>query len=60
MTWQEQFKNARLATGLSQTKLATLLQIPRRSIENWEYGVNEPPVWVQSLLLEKLETIKPE
>jgi DNA-binding transcriptional regulator YiaG len=60
MTWQEQFKNARLATGMSQAKLASTLEIPRRSIENWEYGVNEPPVWVQTLLLEKLETIKPE
>lgn len=60
MTWQDKFKTARNATGLSQAKLATMLGIPRRSIENWEYGVNEPPVWVQTLLLEKLETIKPE
>ena len=58
MTWQEQFKTARLATGLSQAKLSTLLSIPRRSIENWESGINEPPQWVQSLLLEKLKTIK--
>lgn len=58
MTWQEQFKTARLAAGLSQAKLSTLLSIPRRSIENWECGVNEPPQWVQTLLLEKLETIK--
>lgn len=58
MTWQEQFKTARMATGLAQAKLATTLQIPRRSIENWEAGVNEPPVWVQKLLLEKLETLK--
>ena len=58
MTWQEQFKNARLATGLSQAKLSALLSNPRRSIENWECGVNEPPQWVQTLLLEKLETIK--
>ena len=58
MTWQERFKTARLATGLSQAKLSALLSIPRRSIENWECGVNEPPQWVQTLLLEKLETIK--
>ena len=58
MTWQEQFKTARLATGLSQAKLSALLSIPRRSIENWESGIYEPPAWVQSLLLEKLETLK--
>ena len=58
MTWQEQFKTARLATGLSQAKLSALLSIPRRSIENWEGGINEPPQWVQNLLLEKLETLK--
>lgn len=58
MTWQEKFKTARLATGLSQAKLSTVLEIPRRSIENWEGGVNEPPQWVQTLLLEKLKTLK--
>lgn len=58
MTWQSKIKTARMATGLSQIKLANLLQIPRRNIENWESGINEPPAWVQTLLLEKLETLK--
>lgn len=58
MTWQSKIKTARMATGLSQIKLANLLEIPRRSIENWECGINEPPIWVQNLLLEKLDTLK--
>lgn len=58
MTWQEQFKTARKETGLTQKALSSLLSIPRRSIENWEAGINEPPEWVQALLLEKLKTIK--
>lgn len=58
MNFSEQFKEARKATGLSQVKLAEEMLIPRRSVENWERGVNEPPEWCQRLLLAELERMK--
>lgn len=50
-------KEARKAAGLSQQKMADILEIPKRTIENWERGVNQPPRYVEKLIVEKLEAI---
>lgn len=43
-------KEMRAATGLSQVKFAEHLGIPRRTIENWESGVNACPSYVKDLI----------
>ena len=47
-------KEARQAAGLSQAKMATILEIPKRTIESWETGERKPPVYVEKLIVEKL------
>lgn len=53
-----QLKTARKAAGFNQAAMADALRIPKRNIENWESGANEPPFWAAELLLEKLNNIK--
>lgn len=53
-------KEARIEAGLTQQKLADLLGIPKRSIENWEGGKSKPPPYVERLIVEKLQTMKKE
>ena len=43
-------KDIRSLTGLSQVKFAALYQIPRRTLEDWEIGVNAPSVYLINLL----------
>ncbi len=52
--FSDQLKAARKKIGYSQATLSTALGIPRRTIENWEAGQNQPPTWAAELLLEKL------
>lgn len=47
-------KEARQAAGLSQAKMAELLEIPKRTIENWEMGKTTPPVYVERLVVNEL------
>ena len=47
-------KELRKSTGLSQKGFAEYLNIPQRSIENWESGVREPPTYVLELIEYKL------
>ena len=50
MTASERAKAIRQKTGLSQQKFGDRYGIPKRTIQNWENGVNEPPEYVLSLL----------
>ena len=43
-------KELRTATGLSQAKFAKLLDIPTRTIEDWEGGRHKPPDYVVKLI----------
>ena len=43
-------KEIRLITGLSQVKFGELYHIPRRTIEDWERGINAPPEYLVELL----------
>ena len=43
-------KEIRALTGLSQVKFGEKYGIPRRTIEDWEAGVNHPPTYVIELL----------
>lgn len=51
-------KEARQAAGLSQAKMASLFEIPKRTIESWEAGERKPPVYVEKLIIEKLMQMK--
>ena len=50
-------KSERIRIGLTQQQLADLLGIPKRTIQNWENGINKCPDYVEKLILEKLTQI---
>lgn len=50
-------KEARQAAGLSQRKMSALLEIPLRTIEDWEAGTRKPPAYIERLIVEKLISI---
>lgn len=49
-------KEARAKAGLSRAEMSRRFEIPIRTLENWESGVNAPPRWAEKLILEKLGT----
>ena len=51
-------KEARQAAGLTQKQMSELLEIPKRTIEDWDADKKHPPKWVEKLLVEKLATLK--
>lgn len=53
-------KDARLNAGLTQQAMSDLLEIPLRTIENWEGGKSKPPIYVEKLIIEKLDNIANE
>lgn len=48
-------KEARIAAGLTQKEVCARLNIPPRTLQDWEAGRRNPPVWVEALVLEKIE-----
>lgn len=46
----ERAKAIRKKTRLSQQKFGDLYGIPKRTIQNWENEVSEPPEYILSLL----------
>lgn len=47
-------KQARQQAGLTQKGMSEQLNIPRRTIEDWERGISTPPKYVEQLVIEKL------
>lgn len=43
-------KELRALTGLSAQKFGDKYKIPLRTIQNWENGVRQPPVYLVELL----------
>ena len=54
----DELKRERARLGMSQQALSYATGIPKRTIENWETGVNTPPEWVQRLVLAELKRMK--
>lgn len=50
-------KEARMCAGLTQAEMSERFEIPKRTIENWETGQRKCPVYVEKLIVEKLEEI---
>lgn len=53
-------KEARHLSGLSQIEMAKVLEIPRRTIEEWEANRRKPPIYVEKLVIRELERITTE
>lgn len=50
-------REARHAAGLSQQQMSDVMEIPKRTIEDWEAKRRTPPPYVEKLVVEKLEQI---
>lgn len=51
-------EEARRAAGLTMKKMSDLLEIPYRTVQNWENGVSTPPPYVERLVIRELERIR--
>ena len=56
----QEIKEARIKAGLTQREMSKLLGIPRRTIEDWDRGIQSPSEWIKNLLVEKLDSIAKE
>ena len=56
----KKIEEARRAAGLTMKKMSDLLEIPYRTIQNWENGVSTPPPYVERLVIRELERIREE
>lgn len=50
-------RDARKAAGLTQQKMADMMDIPKRTIEDWESERSTPPSYVEKLVIAELERI---
>lgn len=48
-------KHVRESYGLTRKQVSDLLNIPLRTIENWEMGQRKCPEYVEQLVIDKLE-----
>ena len=51
-------KEARLTTGLSQQQMSDVMEIPIRTIQDWESGRRKCPPYVERLVIKELNEIK--
>jgi DNA-binding transcriptional regulator YiaG len=51
-------KEARIAAGLSRAEMSRRFEIPIRTLEDWDAGKANPPVWAEKLILAELNRIK--
>ncbi len=56
-SFAERLKNARAEVGISQQKMSDLLEIPKRTIEEWESKRRNPPKWAERLVIEEVKRI---
>ena len=49
------FKELRKQSGMTQQQFADYFKIPKRTIENWDAGVNKCPQYLLDLMKYKLE-----
>lgn len=56
--WEAAFnpiRRARENAGLSIKELADLLGAPYRTVQDWNSGKRKPPLWLQKLVVEKIQ-----
>lgn len=49
-------KETRVEYNITQKEMSELLEIPLRTIENWESGKRKPSSWVEKLIINNLKT----
>ena len=54
----KRIKEAREALGMSRAEMAREFGMPIRTLENWDREISSPLMWVEKLILEKLENWK--
>lgn len=47
-------KELRIAAGMTQQAFADYFGIPKRTVEDWEYGKRQPPAYLIRLIEYKL------
>lgn len=47
-------KELRKAAGMTQVGFSTYFKIPKRTLENWEEGIRNPPAYLLDLIEYKL------
>ncbi len=47
-------REAREAKGMSRNEVCEWLDIPYRTLQNWEIGARECPQWAERLIVEKI------
>lgn len=57
---ESKIKKAREEANISRAKMSRLLEIPIRTIEDWEAGRRTPAHWAEKLIVEKLKTLQHE
>lgn len=57
MDFSEKLKDARKAAALTQQAMAERMEIPKRTIQDWEGGLRIPPAYVQRFVLNELESL---
>ena len=57
-SFASKFKSARVAAGHTQKSVSELLQIPIRTVQDWEGERRTPPEYVQRLILRELDSRK--
>lgn len=50
-------KEERINAGLSQQQMSDLMEIPKRTIEDWEAGRRKCPTYVERLVIKELREI---
>ena len=55
-----EFKELRVSTGMSQRKFAEHYGIPRRTVEDWERGINKCAPYLIELIRFRIEHEKKE
>lgn len=51
-------KEARQKANLTQSQMAKMFEIPLRTLQHWENGDRNPPVWAEKLIVEKLNSLR--
>lgn len=52
------FKDLRQQSGMTQKQFADYFGIPKRTVENWEAGVNQCPEYLLNLIQFRLDIEK--
>lgn len=56
----ETLKRIRKQYGLTQMQLAMLLEMPKRTLEDYERGATAPPIYLQQLILRGIWEMLPD